>query len=174
MKLDPRPTINVIDNDMENAEQFFGKTAYYDPSNNIVVLYTLGRHPKDVARSFAHELVHCHQNNEGRLEGITTTNTNEDDYLEEIEREAYETGNIMFRKWSDSVKGGALQETVKDNKIICDNCGWEWDIDAGGDDMFTCHKCGNEDNQPLVEEKKEIGKDEFSHELSMLREDKEL
>ena len=162
MKLDPRPTINIIDNDRENAEQFFGKTAYYDPSNNIVVLYTLGRHPKDVARSFAHELVHCHQNHEGRLEGITTTNTNEDDHLEEIEREAYETGNIMFRKWSDSVKGGALQETVKDNKIICDNCGWEWNIEDGGDDMFTCHKCGSEDNQPIVKEKKQIGKDEFS------------
>ena len=104
MKLDPRPTIDVIDDDRDNAEDFFGKTAYYDPNNNNVVLYTLGRHPKDVARSFAHELVHCHQNNEGRLEGIGTTNTNEDDYLEEIEREAYETGNIMFRKWSDSIK----------------------------------------------------------------------
>ena len=152
MKLDPRPTINIIDNDRENAEQFFGKTAYYDPSNNIVVLYTLGRHPKDVARSFAHELVHCHQNHEGRLEGITTTNTNEDDHLEEIEREAYETGNIMFRKWSDSVKGGAIQESVKDNKIICDNCGWNWNIADGGDDMFTCHKCGSDNNQPIVKE----------------------
>jgi hypothetical protein len=82
----------------------FGKTAYYDPQKNSIVLYTYGRHPKDILRSFAHELVHVHQNHEGRLNGINTTNTNEDDYLENVEREAYEKGNILFRKWTDQVK----------------------------------------------------------------------
>ena len=173
LKLDPKPAINIIDNDHENAKDFFGVTAYYEPNDNIVVLYTAGRHPKDVARSFAHELVHCHQRNEGRLGDISTTNTNEDGHLEELEREAYETGNIMFRKWSDSIKNGAIQESVRDNKIICDNCGWSWDIDDGGDDMFTCHKCGSDDNMPIVKEKKQIGKDEFAAELARLRENRE-
>ena len=53
-------------------------------------MYTLGRHPKDILRSYAHELVHVHQNHEDRLENISTDNVNEDDYLEQIEREAYD------------------------------------------------------------------------------------
>jgi hypothetical protein len=104
LKLEPFPTLKFIDDDEENAEDLFGKTAYYDPQKNSIVLYTYGRHPKDILRSFAHELVHVHQNHEGRLNGINTTNTNEDDYLENVEREAYEKGNILFRKWTDQVK----------------------------------------------------------------------
>ena len=41
-----------------------------------IVLYTEGRHPKDVVRSFAHEMIHHIQNLEDRLENISTTNTN--------------------------------------------------------------------------------------------------
>ncbi len=40
-----------------------------------------------------------------------------------------------------------LLESIKANKVICDNCGWSWDINEGGDDKYTCHKCGN-DNTP--------------------------
>ena len=49
-------------NDKENAEGIFGKTAYYDPSDESIVLYITNRHPKDICRSFSHELVHHHQN----------------------------------------------------------------------------------------------------------------
>jgi len=39
------------------------------------------------------------------LEGTqSTTNTNEDGHLEELEKEAYQKGNIMFRNWEDSIK----------------------------------------------------------------------
>lgn len=27
--------------------------------------------------------------------------------------------------------------------VHCDNCGWEWKLADGGNDPFTCHKCGN-------------------------------
>jgi len=40
-----------------------------------------------------------------------------------------------------------LLETVKDGKVICDDCGWSWDISADGDDLYVCHKCGH-DNTP--------------------------
>jgi len=40
-----------------------------------------------------------------------------------------------------------LLETVKDGKVICDECGWSWDISEGGDDLYTCHECGH-DNTP--------------------------
>ena len=64
----------------------------------------MGRHPKDILRSYAHELIHHHQNLSGTLNHSNTTNTNEDGNLEKIEREAYEEGNILFRNWEDSIK----------------------------------------------------------------------
>jgi hypothetical protein len=65
----------------------------------------MGRHPKDVMRSFSHEMIHHKQNCEGRLNNIDTQNINENDYLKELEAEAYTFGNgIMFRGWEDSTK----------------------------------------------------------------------
>jgi len=69
-----------------------------------IVLYVEGRHPKDVMRSFTHEMVHHIQNIEGRLGNVQTTNTNEDDSLLELEKEAYLVGNITFRNWEDKIK----------------------------------------------------------------------
>jgi len=146
LKLQPYPKVTFIHDEEANANDFFGKTAYYDPNNNEVVLYTLGRHPKDIMRSYAHELIHVHQNHEDRLKGISTDNVNEDDYLEKIEREAYEKGNISFRSWTNKT----LNEAVVGDKIECDNCDWSWDIVSGGDDLFVCHKCGH-DNEPISE-----------------------
>ena len=103
MKITPLPEIKTV-KDEANASDFFGRTAYYDPNEKEVVLYTEGRHPKDIVRSFTHEMVHHMQNLEGRLGQIGTTNTNEDDHLLEIEKEAYLTGNITFRNWEDSYK----------------------------------------------------------------------
>jgi len=114
MKLEPLPKIQMIHDDYENGEDLFGKTAYYNPGNNSVILFTYGRHPKDILRSYAHELVHVHQNMEDRLTGLgANTDVNQDDHLEQIEREAYETGNIMFRSWTDSITGNKLNEAVK-------------------------------------------------------------
>jgi hypothetical protein len=48
----------VFQSDQDNAGRMLGKTAYYDPENLQIVLYTDGRHPKDILRSLSHELVH--------------------------------------------------------------------------------------------------------------------
>ena len=103
MKVVPLPEV-TIKRDETEALNFFGKTAYYDPAEKRVVLHIAKRHPKDVMRSFTHEMIHHIQNLEGRLENITTSNTNEDDYLQEIEKEAYLNGNITFRNWEDFIK----------------------------------------------------------------------
>jgi len=103
LKLKPYPRIRMVHDEEANADNFFGMTAYYDPNNREIVLYTLGRHPKDIMRSYAHELVHVHQHNEDRLHDIKTDNVNADKHLENLEREAYETGNIMFRSWTNSI-----------------------------------------------------------------------
>jgi hypothetical protein len=104
MNIQPLPKIKVIKDDKQNASNLLGKTAYYNPVEKSITLYTMDRHPKDVLRSFAHEMVHHEQNLDGRLGNINTTNTNEDGDLPEIEREAYEKGNMMLRNWEDKIK----------------------------------------------------------------------
>ena len=103
MNITPLPEVKLR-RDMGEAANFFGKTAHYNPNTNEIVLFTEGRHPKDVVRSFAHEMVHHIQNLEGRLNNIGTSNTNEDDSLLELEKEAYLLGNITFRNWEDKIK----------------------------------------------------------------------
>jgi len=104
MNIQPLPKIKVIKDDEENASDLLGKTAYYNPNDKSITLYTMDRHPKDILRSFSHEMVHHEQNLENRLNNINTTNTNEDGDLPEIESEAYEKGNMMLRNWEDSIK----------------------------------------------------------------------
>lgn len=108
MNILPLPEIK-IKKSVEEAANFFGRTAYYDPNENTVVLYTQGRHPKDIMRSFTHEMIHHLQNIEGRLGEIETSNTNESDHLLELEKEAYLKGNITFRNWEDKIKNGYEQ-----------------------------------------------------------------
>jgi hypothetical protein len=106
INIEPLPDVNFVEDDIKNADDFFGKTAYYNPNDKSITLYTLKRHPKDVLRSFAHEMVHHKQNLEGKLNNIEGQNINEDDYLKELEREAYEYGNgLLFRGWENSIKG---------------------------------------------------------------------
>jgi len=104
MNIKPLPKLKIINSDIQNANDILGKTAYYNPTNCSITLYTLNRHPKDILRSYAHEMIHRIQDNEGRLNGINTTNTNEDGNLQELEKEAYLNGNITFRNWEDSIK----------------------------------------------------------------------
>ena len=90
--------------DEANASNFFGKTAYYDPNAREIVLYTLGRHNKDIVRSYAHEMIHHMQNLQGTLHNIQTQDTTADSKLLELEKEAYTLGNITFRNWEDNLK----------------------------------------------------------------------
>ena len=159
MNIEPLPNLEFVDGDSENAREFLGKTAYYDPNTQTIVLYTEGRHPKDIARSYTHEIIHHIQNLEDRLGNITTTNTQEDDFLNDIEAEANLKGTMTFRNWTDS-----LNEVVVGNKIECDKCGWSWKIADGGDDLFICHKCGN-NNEPINEVKPHKHKHGFDDKL---------
>jgi len=108
----PLPKVKFVYDDKENADNILGKTAHYDPNDRSITLYTLNRHPKDILRSFSHEMIHHNQNLEDRLNNINTTNTNEDGDLPEIEREAYEKGNMLFRTWEDSIKNSTLNEII--------------------------------------------------------------
>ena len=50
MNIEPLPAVEFVDGDSDNAREFLGKTAYYSPNNQTIVLYTEGRHPKDIVR----------------------------------------------------------------------------------------------------------------------------
>jgi len=101
--------------DTENASKPLGKTAFYDPGAASITIFVDGRHPKDILRSISHELVHHMQHERGDFgtdmdtgEGYAQKN----DALRELEREAYESGNMCFRDWEDENKH-ALQEAKK-------------------------------------------------------------
>lgn len=136
MNITPLPEVK-IKRDAENAANFFGKTAYYDPNIKEVVLYVEGRHMKDVCRSFVHEMIHHIQNLEGRLGNITTSNTNEDDALLELEKEAYLKGNITFRNWEDSIKNENKKEVVAEGR-------YDKISNQISSDLFTALKNGEE------------------------------
>jgi len=103
LTVQPLPEVKIR-RDVAEAENFFGKTAYYNPGDKEIVLYAAGRHPKDVTRSFAHEMIHHMQNLEGRLGNRGTTDTTADKELAALEEEAYLKGSMIFRNWEDSKK----------------------------------------------------------------------
>ena len=95
--------------DKQNSNQTLGKTAHYDPGQKSVTIFIHGRHPKDILRSFAHELVHHTQNLRGDLspEKVGQMGANyaqEDDHMRNMEKEAYLKGNLLFRDWEDFYK----------------------------------------------------------------------
>ena len=99
------PVRVIMRQDAENAEQSLGKTAYYDPENKLIVLYVTNRHPKDILRSFSHELVHHAQNCRGDLNDMTTQgHYAKDGKGREIEEEAYLQGNLNLRDYEDQLK----------------------------------------------------------------------
>ena len=93
--------------DKENAENPLGRTAFYDPTNSSITLYTLNRHPKDVLRSLSHELVHHCQNCRGEFDSCSMEEgyAQTDDHLREMEKEAYLEGCMIFRDWEDMRRG---------------------------------------------------------------------
>ena len=113
LNLEPLPDIIFIEDDKKNADNMLGRTAYYDPNTKCVTLYTHSRHPKDILRSYAHEMIHHMQNLEGRIQGIKGHNINEDEYLQELELEAYSKGNMCFRSWENGLNESKFQTEYK-------------------------------------------------------------
>jgi len=111
-----RPPTIFFDSDAQNAENVLGKTAYYNPETEEIVVFVDKRHPKDILRSLSHELIHHSQNCRGDLNpeiagettpGYAQTNA----HMRAMEGEAYLKGNgYYFRDWEDSLKNG-LEET---------------------------------------------------------------
>ena len=108
--------------DDRNSSDPLGKTAHYSPGEREIVIYVDGRHPKDILRSFSHELVHHTQNCRGEFNDELETNegyAQNNKHLREMESEAYLEGNLCFRDWenSDDPLGDTKMESALENKI---------------------------------------------------------
>ncbi len=128
-----KPPTLFLDSDPSNAPNTLGKTAYYDPQTFEVHVYADSRHPKDMLRSIAHELIHHQQNLEGRLdvggyhgEGYYLHN----EALKELEQEAMLQGNHYLREYEDTLKTQENQMSLKEwkNKELFENLMGKWGI----------------------------------------------
>lgn len=110
-----KPVSLFLQSDEENANKVLGKTAFYDPSEFSVTVFTSGRHPKDILRSLSHELVHHAQNCRGEFDGDHIAGegyAQKDPHMRNMEREAYERGNIIFRDFEDLIKADEINITL--------------------------------------------------------------
>lgn len=123
-----KPPRMFLKQDEENAKNPLGRTAYYDPEQMSITLYTTGRHPKDVMRSLAHELVHHTQNCNGMFDNVGSVGegyAQNDEHLREMEREAYEQGNLCFRDWEDSIKNTIYFEHLQKGVNVMSTKKWK-------------------------------------------------
>ena len=109
-----KPPTMFLNSEPSNQSKVLGKTAYYDPQSLEIHVFVDGRHPKDILRSIAHELIHHRQNLEGRLDTGGYSGPGyylENDELKEVEHEAMLEGNATMREYEDTVK-------YKENKTM--------------------------------------------------------
>ena len=102
-----QPPKLILKKDKENAEKLFGRTAHYDPGNQTIVIFITNRHPKDILRSFCHELIHHVQNERGDLnlgDASSPTYAQDDKHMRKMEMEAYLKGNLLLRDFEDNFK----------------------------------------------------------------------
>jgi hypothetical protein len=123
MGYDSDPDVHYV-TDQDNASSMLGTTAHYQPDDQTVTIYISSRHPKDVLRSLAHELVHHAQNTRGDLANVQTEEgyAQKDPHMRKMEEEAYLKGNMMFRDWEDTCKSSNslklnLPSTIGENKM---------------------------------------------------------
>jgi hypothetical protein len=115
-----KPVSAELASDRNNAANPLGKTAYYDPNKMHIVLFTDERHPKDVLRSFSHELVHHAQNCRGEFDNLTVAEegyAQKNQHLREMEKEAYLEGQLILRDWEDSKKETKTKMDINEETI---------------------------------------------------------
>lgn len=99
------PVINFVSD--ANNHRLLGKTGQYDPNTMEITIFTDNRHPKDMMRSIAHELIHHLQNLNNEFDMHTQTYAGyaqKDPHMRKMEADAYLRGNLLFRDWEDGYK----------------------------------------------------------------------
>lgn len=103
VNIEPYPTVKFINTQVDKYDPFV-PTGHYVPTTKEIYLNINNRQLKDILRSLCHELIHHHQNiSDNRFENLDISGKlNENKDLEILEAEAYQMGNIMFRRWTES------------------------------------------------------------------------
>jgi len=111
-----KPPKLFLRQDQQNAANPLGKTGFYDPENEAITIYTTNRHPKDIMRSLAHELMHHTQKCNGDFENVQNMGeegyAQSDPHMRTMEIQAYQA-SIVFRDWEDSTKGTIYYEHLQ-------------------------------------------------------------
>ena len=97
----------ILRKDEKNGNMLFGRTAFYKPDTQTIVVYTTNRHPKDILRSYCHELIHHVQNERGYLkmgDASSPKYAQEDEHMRKMEMEANLKGNLLLRDFEDNFK----------------------------------------------------------------------
>ncbi len=178
-----RPPKLFFVNDKQNAGDTLGKTAYYEPETETIKVYVTNRHPKDVLRSFSHELVHHAQNCRGDFDNDTVTEegyAQNDPHLREMEREAYEKGNMIFRDYCDGLanNGGLEEMSMTEDKLretvraaiqrLAEKSGAKpdfLDLDKDGDKEEPMKKAAAEADEDKKEVKEDVDQEANEKEL---------
>ena len=117
-----KPVTIVFESNVNNVGKVFAPTGNYDPQAKRVTIYVDHRHPKDILRSLAHELIHHNQNCVGNFDNQVNTDlgyAQRDQHMREMEGDAYRTGNIMlFRDWEDNYKKGRSLMSENKEKVV--------------------------------------------------------
>lgn len=126
LKINQSPKIYLVDNPA-NAKKPFGLTGVYDNKSKSMKIYINNRHPIDIMRSIAHEVIHHWQNEKGEFEEIDGKipqraeelrqphYAQNDPHLRKMEKQAYLLGNILFRDWEDEQRYGPTKITDTDS-----------------------------------------------------------
>lgn len=93
--LDLKTVPNIQFTSPDGSQPSFGG---YNPSTKEIVLHTKSRHPMDIFRTLAHELVHHKQNEDGRLGDLSVDGATGSD----IENEANSMAGVVMRKYGKS------------------------------------------------------------------------
>ena len=110
LEIYPYPKIE-LNNDEQDG--LFITTGYYVPDDKKIVLFCKNRHPKDILRTYAHEIIHHMQNLKGKnLKFSSKENIINNKEYEDIEAEAYLKGSIYFRKWTESEHKDYINESI--------------------------------------------------------------
>ena len=150
----------ILRKNEKNAKNILGTTAYYNPEDKCIVLYTTNRHPKDILRSFAHEFYHSYQHLRGDfddLEQYMYERGIECPYIRKLEAEAYEQGNLILRDWEQLKKEGVIMENQEKKESVYDH--WEKRNERLGEHILE--KWGYKKKEEIKEEEtKEEKKEE--------------
>jgi len=49
--------------------------------------------------------------------------------------------------WEKQLAGESVEDEAVSGTVVCDNCGWSWELSDGGKDPYDCHKCNSKNNK---------------------------